>query len=55
MQYIRVILKIRSKTSIYSYVFIVVYIGAKEIHVDLKQCMKLDVLDVNCWQQNERI
>lgn len=32
-----------------------VYIGAKEIHVDLKQCMKLDVLDVNCWQLNGRI
>lgn len=35
--------------------FLVVYIGAKEIHVDLKQCMKLDVLNVNRWQLNGRI
>lgn len=28
------------------YLFIEVYIGANEIHVDLKQCMKLDVLNV---------
>ena len=28
--------------------FIEVYIGANEIHVDSKQCMKLDVLGVNC-------
>lgn len=37
------------------YLFIVIYTGAKEIHVDLKQCMKLDVLDVNGWQETWRI
>lgn len=29
------------RTHIYVYLFIVIYTGAKEIHVDLKRCMKL--------------